>query len=84
VWCDPVPNAWPGSITMSMPSPSSGASQGGRTRRRRNRQLTSTGLWNAFQRSDQSSGISVVDTSTSASPAAACRSGSAGSSPGAP
>jgi hypothetical protein len=67
-----------------MPSPASGASHGGRTRSRRKRQLTSTGRWNAFHRSAQSSGTSLVETSTSASPAAARKSGSAGSSPGAP
>ena len=60
VWCAPVPKACPGSITRSMPSPASGGSHGGRTRSRRKRQDTSTGLWNAFQRSDQSSGISDV------------------------
>ena len=48
MWCAPVPNAWPGSITRSMPSPSSGGSQGGRTRSRRKRQLTSTGRWNCL------------------------------------
>ena len=40
--------------------------------------------WKSRQRSAQSSAISLVETSTSASPAAARRSGSAGSSPGAP
>jgi hypothetical protein len=84
LWCAPVPKACPGSITRSMPSPSSGASQGGRTRSRRRRQLTSTGRWNDFQRSAQSSGTSELATSTSASPAAARTAGSSGSSPGAP
>ena len=79
MWCAPVPNAWPGSITRSIavavraaaPTAAARAAGGSAT-------LTSTGRWNAFQRSDQSSGTSELETSTSASPAAARRSGSAG------
>ena len=60
--------------------PARAGSQGGRTISF----PTCTGRWKAFQRSSQSSGTSLVVTSTSAPPAAARRSGSAGSSPGAP
>ena len=74
----PVPNAWPGSITMSS-AVSPAGSHGGRTV---SRSPSTSGRWNSRQRSAQSSGTSVVDTSISTPPAAARRSGSAGSSPG--
>ena len=62
VACEPVPNAWPGSITTSS-APSSGGSHGGRTRSGAG---TSTGLWKLRQSSPQPSGSSVVETSISA------------------
>ena len=80
VACAPVPNACAGSITMSTGAPT-GGSHGGRTA---SRSPSTSGRWNSRHRSAQSSATSVVRTSTSASPAAAVRSGSAGSSPGAP
>ena len=94
VACAPVPNAWPGSMTISATGAAPGGetlgpSHGGRTCREGTAvapagAATSTGRWKALQRSDQSSGISVVRTSTSASPAAALTSGSAGTSPDGP
>ena len=92
----PVPNAWPGSITISCdgprarraaaaPTAGARAAPAARARRAARRGGSiSTGRWNCFQRSCQSSAVSLVEISTSASPAAALRSGRAGSSPGAP
>ena len=78
----PVPNAWPGSMTTSMPASSSASRPGmagsaagrpvsheGRTTIRP--PATATGSWKSRQRSAQSSGISVELISTSPSPAAA-------------
>ena len=78
----PVPNAWPGSMTDLGHRPARAASHGGRTRRRARRPPRAVEAPPAL-------GPVVGDlarscTSTSASPAAACRSGSSGSSPGAP
>ena len=96
VACPPVPNACPGSITISCTPPSRSAvasSQGGRTCRAGTRvpppavprgASISTGRWNRLQRSCQSSGISLVEISTSDSPTTAFRAGRLGSSPGAP
>ena len=51
----PVPNAWPGSTTMSI-APARASAHEGRTQRR---PPTSSGWWKSCQRSAQSSGISV-------------------------
>ena len=48
------------------------------------RSPTSTGEWNRFQRSSQSSGTSVPLTLTRTPPTSASPSASSGSSPGAP
>ena len=83
VSCAPVPNACAGSIATSI-VPGCGSSHGGRTRSVRPPASTTTAGCQVRQRTSQSSASSVVETSTSAPPAAARRSGSDGSSPGAP
>ena len=78
----PVPNARPGSITTSItPGSVAAGSHGGRTH---NRPPASTGEWNRFQRSSQSSGTSVPLTTTRTPATSASPCASSGSSPGAP
>ena len=85
--CAPVPNAWPGSITISCTAPAASA-LGGLPRRphaqrgharcppARGAALRSArGGGTRFQRSCQSSAISLVEISTSASPATALQVG---------
>ena len=82
VGCAPVPNAGPGSITISLtPGLAAGSSQDGRTY---SRPPTSTGTWKRFQRSAQSPATSVPLTDTRTPPTSASPSGSVGSSPGTP
>ena len=77
---EPVPNARPGSISRSISAPT-GSSHGGRTYIR---SATSTGRWNAFQRSSQSSGTPVPLTTTRTPGDLGLALLSSGSSPGAP
>ena len=80
VACEPVPKAWPGSITRSIRSRrAAGSCQGGRTY---SVPATSAGRWKERQRESQSSAISLVETATRAPPTLACSAGSVGSSPG--
>ena len=86
-WCGgrPVPKACAGSITRSIPSPASGGSHGGRTRNRRRRQLTSTGRVERPSTAPPSRpGPPRSRRRPARRPRPRARSGSAGSSPGAP